>query len=131
MTPPAGPFRAGTTDQPVYDRLGGAGAIDAAVNAFHERVASDDRVNHYFQRVDMETLRRHQKEFFAAGTGGPVEYADGEIAAIHAPLAIDDRVFDLFAGHLEDTLLALDVPDRERGELLGLIEGYRPDVVRE
>lgn len=113
----------------MYDRLGGRDAIDAAVDAFHERVADDDRVSHYFEGVDMAALLAHQKEFFAAGTGGPVEYTGQEIKAAHAPLSIDDRTFDVFVSHLEATLVAFDVPERERDELLALLEPYRPDVV--
>lgn len=120
-----------SSDITLYERLGGSAAIDAAVDAFHERVAADDRVNHYFRGVDMETLLRHQKEFFAAGTGGPVDYSGREIAASHAPLAIDDHDFDVFIGHLEDTLVAFDVPDREREELLATLEDYRSAVVTE
>lgn len=120
---------ASTSETPLYDRLGGSEAIDAAVDAFHERVASDDRVNHYFSGVDMDTLLGHQKEFFAAGTGGPVEYTGAEIAAAHAPLAIGNEEFDIFVGHLAATLDAFGVPDRERGELLEMLEAYRSAVV--
>lgn len=119
----------GSGGQPLYDRLGGSEAIDAAVDAFHDRVGEDDRVSHYFEAADMETLRRHQKAFFAAGTGGPVEYTGTEIAAAHAPLAIDDEDFDIFVNHLAETLIAFDVPDREQRELLALVEDYRQTVV--
>lgn len=118
-----------TGDPPLYDRLGGMEAIEAAVDAFHERVAADDRVNGYFRGVDMAALTRHQADFFAAGTGGPVEYTGAEIAAAHAPLAVDDRAFDVFAEHLEATLVAFGVLDRERGELLDVLNGYRAAVV--
>ncbi len=120
-----------SSSDPLFDRLGGSDAIGAAVDAFHERVSIDDRVNGYFRGVDMTPLLAHQKAFFAAGTGGPVEYAGRGIAAAHAPLGIPDRDFDIFVGHLEDTLLGFGVPDRERGELLALLEDYRPAVVRD
>lgn len=120
---------ASTSNTNLYDRLGGSEAIDAAVDAFHDRVAEDERVNHYFRGVDMETLLRHQKAFFAAGTGGPVEYTGREIAAAHVPLGIDDRDFDIFVRLLEETLLAFGVPEREREELLDIVNGYRSAVV--
>lgn len=122
---------ASTSDQSLYDRLGGSEAIDAAVDAFHDRVGQDDWVNHYFQDVDMETLLQHQKAFFEVGTGGPGEYPGREIAASHAPLGIDDQEFDIFVGHLEETLSAFGVPDPERQELLEILEEYRPSVVFE
>lgn len=120
---------ASTSDSPLYERLGGSEAIGAAVDAFHDRVADDDRVNHYFDGVDMATLLRHQKEFFADGTGGPVDYTGSEIAAVHAPLGIDGEDFEIFVEHLEETLVSFGVPDRERGELLDLLDEYRSAVV--
>lgn len=120
---------AGARNRSLFDRVGGLDAIAAAVDAFHERVAQDDRVNHYFAGVDLAALKRHQTAFFAAGTGGPVEYIGREIRAAHAPLAIDDDTFDIFVGHFEATLTAFDVPAEERDELLELLEPYRPDVV--
>jgi len=116
-------------DPSLYDRLGGREAIGAAVEAFHERVAADDRVSGYFEGVAMSTLMDHQTLFFVEGTGGPAGYTGGEMAAVHAPLAIDDDAFDTFVGHLEAVLVAFDVGTTERDELLDLLERFRPAVV--
>lgn len=118
-----------TDEATLYERLGGRDAIDAAVDAFHERVATDDRVNHYFEDVDMERLLSHQKAFFVAGTGGPGEYPGGAMDAVHAPYPIDETAFEVFVGHLEATLRSFGVPDRERGEVLEILEGFREEVV--
>lgn len=38
----------------LYERIGGEGAVDAAVDIFYRKVLSDDRVNGFFGDVDMD-----------------------------------------------------------------------------
>lgn len=38
----------------LYERLGGATALDAAVDIFYRKVLSDDRINRFFENVDMD-----------------------------------------------------------------------------
>ena len=62
-----------SSDTPLYERIGGREAIEAAIEAFYERVLDDDRIRQYFDGIDMERLKRRQKTFFEYGTGGPAE----------------------------------------------------------
>ncbi|ELZ45740.1 globin [Halorubrum distributum JCM 9100] len=41
------------SNETLYERLGGEPAIGAIVSEFYDRVLADDRVNHYFDDVDM------------------------------------------------------------------------------
>jgi len=47
----------------LFEKLGGADAIDLAVDKFYERVLQDDRIKHYFADADMVKQREHQKAF--------------------------------------------------------------------
>ncbi len=47
----------------LFDQLGGAPAVDLAVDKFYERVLQDDRIKHFFTNVDMVKQRAHQKAF--------------------------------------------------------------------
>ncbi len=47
----------------LFDRLGGAPAIDAAVDKFYEKVLADDRIKHFFEGVNMDIQAAHQKSF--------------------------------------------------------------------
>ena len=38
----------------LYERLGGDAAVNAAVDIFYRKVLSDDRVNDFFDGVDMD-----------------------------------------------------------------------------
>lgn len=113
----------------LYERIGGSESIEAAIEAFYERVLNDDRVSHYFDGVDVERLKRRQKTFFEYGTGGPAEYDVGLIKILHARHDIDQEAYEVFTDHFEDTLEAFDVPEQEREELMAAVHSFRDDVV--
>ena len=47
----------------LYERLGGQTAVDAAVDIFYRKVLVDQRVNGFFDGVDMEQQIIKQKGF--------------------------------------------------------------------
>ncbi|MCW8884791.1 MAG: group 1 truncated hemoglobin, partial [Motiliproteus sp.] len=47
----------------LYERLGGEAAVDAAVDIFYRKVLLDDRINSYFEGVDMDAQAGKQKAF--------------------------------------------------------------------
>ena len=47
----------------LYEQLGGAPAVDAAVDVFYRKVLSDDRVSRFFDDVDMDRQIAKQKSF--------------------------------------------------------------------
>ena len=38
----------------LYEKIGGAAAVNAAVDLFYTKVLADDRIKHYFDGVDMD-----------------------------------------------------------------------------
>jgi len=40
--------------QSLYEKIGGEGAVNAAVDIFYRKVLADDRINRFFEGVDME-----------------------------------------------------------------------------
>ena len=115
--------------QTLYERLGGETAIAAVVDDFYERVLADERLAHFFAETDMEKQRAHQTQFLSAVAGGPVEYTGEDMAAVHARLEIDDADVDAIATRLEETLVAFDVDERDRADVLEAFESYREPVV--
>ena len=70
----------------LYQRLGGADAIDKAVHLFYEKVLADDRIKHFFKGVDMQRQARMQKAFMTYAFGGPENYTGRDLTAAHARL---------------------------------------------
>lgn len=53
----------------LYERLGGQDAIDAVVEEFYNRVLADEDLKPYFEGIDTDDLRAHQKDFLTYATG--------------------------------------------------------------
>ncbi len=73
-------------NQSLFDRLGGAAAVDAAVDLFYRKVLADPTVNSFFDTTDMEGQRAKQKAFLTMAFGGPNNYSGKDLRAAHAPL---------------------------------------------
>jgi hemoglobin len=112
----------------LFERLGGAVSIDAAVDAFYGRVLDDPQLAPFFDRVDVRRLRAHQKAFLGMALGGPDRYRGRNLGDAHRHLGIDDHHVDLVAGHLADVLTDLGVPAELVAEVIAAVDGLR-DVV--
>lgn len=113
----------------IYDSIGGAPAVHAAVDDFYVRVLADPQLAPYFQDVDMRHLTSHQRAFIAAAVGGSEIYAGRDMAAAHAGLDITDGAFDAVVGHLVDTLAGLGVPGETIGQIGAALAPLRADIV--
>ncbi len=94
----------------IYDEIGGANAVSAAVDDFYQRVLADPALAGYFVDIDIQQLKGHQRTFLAAAIGGPPRYIGRSMREAHAPLNIDPSDFDRVVAHLVDTLAGLGVP---------------------
>src|SRR5260370_42611938 len=59
-----------TVDASLYDRLGGAPAIDAAAELFYRKVLSDPVLEPYFADIDMDRQVAKQAAFLTLALGG-------------------------------------------------------------
>jgi len=113
----------------IYDSIGGAPAIRAAVDDFYARVLADARLAPFFTGTDLHRLKAHQRAFIAAAVGGPEIYAGRDMASAHAGLGIGDGDFDVVVGHLAGTLTGLGVPEDMIGQIGGALAPLRDDIV--
>jgi hemoglobin len=113
----------------VYDRIGGAPAVKAAVDLFYEKVWADPALKGYFEGIDRNRLKAHQRAFIAAALGGPEIYPGRGMAEAHAGLGITDAAFYQVVAHLAATLTELGVDPDTIGEIAITLAPYRPDVV--
>ncbi len=119
-------------EQSLFDRIGGEGAVDAAVDVFYRKVLADDRVNKFFEGVDMDKQAAKQKAFLTMAFGGPNSYTGEDMRKGHAHLVaqgMDASHFDVIMEHLGATLKELGVPDDLIGEAAAIAESVRGDVL--
>lgn len=125
---PAGAQRRGPSVS-IYSDIGGRPAVDAAVADFYVRVLADPSLAPYFEGVDIDRLKRHQRAFIGAALGGPVVYAGRDMATAHAGLKITSAAFDAVVQHLAATLASLGVPDATIGEIAAALVPLKGDIV--
>ena len=128
MTSTTSPAAPGT----LYDQLGGAPAVDAAVDIFYRKVLTDDRISHFFDDVDMDRQRAKQKAFLAMAFGGPHNYTARDMRTGHAHLVargLNDSHVDAVIELLGATLKELGVADPLIGQVAAIAESVRNDVL--
>ncbi len=118
--------------QSLYQKLGGDAAVDAAVDIFYRKVLSDDRINAFFDDVDMERQAAKQKAFLTMAFGGPNRYTGQDLRKGHARLVakgLNDTHFDAVVEDLAATLRELNVAEEHVAEVAALCETTRNDIL--
>jgi hemoglobin len=115
--------------KPLYDRLGGQGAITAVVESFHKRLSADARINARFANTDAAHLKAMLVEQICQASGGPCKYSGKDMKTAHAGMKITDEEFDALVADLKGALDEFKVGAAEQQELLGVLGPMRPDIV--
>ncbi|WP_455376012.1 group I truncated hemoglobin [Kaarinaea lacus] len=116
----------------LYEQIGGEAAVNAAVDVFYRKVLSDDRINQFFEGVDMEKQAAKQKAFLTMAFGGPHNYTGKDMREGHAHLVkngLNDSHFDAVMENLGATLKELNVPDDLIAQAAAIAESTRNDVL--
>ena len=116
----------------LYERLGGAPAMEAAVDIFYRKVLTDDRISRFFEDVDMERQAAKQKAFLTMVTGGPAHYTGADMRRGHAHLVaqgLNDEHFDAVIELLAGTLSELGANPADIAEVGALANSVRDDVL--
>ena len=113
----------------LFERLGGAAAVDAAVDKFYEKVLRDPRINTFFNSVDMNKQARHQKRFLTYAFGGAPSYPGKSMREAHKHLQLNESHFAAVAEHLQATLQELNVPANLIQEVMAIAASTHDDVL--
>lgn len=118
--------------QTLFEKIGGEAAVDAAVDIFYRKVLADDRINKFFEGVDMDKQASKQKAFLTMAFGGPHSYTGKDMRDGHAHLVkqgLNDSHFDAVMENLGATLTELNVPGDLIQEAAAIAESTRNDVL--
>ncbi|MDJ0946344.1 MAG: group 1 truncated hemoglobin [Kiloniellales bacterium] len=116
----------------LFDRLGGAPAVEAAVELFYQKILADPQISHFFEGTNMAIQQAKQKAFLTMVFGGPARYSGQDLRRAHAPLVergLTDSHFDAVAGHLQATLEELGVAPDLTDEVMSIAASTRDDVL--
>ncbi len=121
-----------TMTQSLFEQIGGAVAVDAAVELFYRKALADSTISHFFEKVDMDKQRAKQKAFLAMVFGGPNTYTGQDMREAHKHLVADglnESHFAAVAGHLQATLEELGVAPDLVNEVMSLAASTHDDVL--
>lgn len=113
----------------LFDRLGGLPAITAVTDEFIARVVADTRINGKFAKSSGPRIRLHLIEQLCLVTGGPCVYTGNKMTKVHKHMMVTEGEFNAL---VEDLVAALDkfnVPEKEKGELLGILGPLKSQIV--
>ena len=113
---------------PLYEHIGGAPALAAAIDEFYRRVLADPSLAPLFAGTDLDRLKAHQRAFFAMALRGPNAYAGRAMHAAHAGRGITERHFDRVARHMADTFATLGAPGHPTAEILEGVAPLLPEI---
>lgn len=119
----------------LYEKLGGAAAVDLAVENFYQKVLSDGRVKDFFANTDMEKQKKHQKDFMTYAFGGAEVFSGRSMRAAHKDLVdnmgLTDVHFEAIAENLVATLQELNVSQELIEEVVAIVGSveHRNDVL--
>jgi hemoglobin len=116
----------------VYDRLGGAAALDAAVDIFYDKVLKDHRIKDFFTDVNMARQRQKQKAFLTMAFGGPNNYSGLSMTRGHAHLVergLNDSHVDAVIENLAATLQDLGAAPSDIAEVGAIANSVRDAVL--
>ncbi len=119
----------------LYEKLGGEDTVKLVVEKFYERVLNDDRINHFFEQVDMLRQKMHQIDFLTYAFEGTERYRGATMREVHKKLVkekgLSEEHFNAFIEDLVETLKELEISPALIEEALavaGSVE-HRNDVL--
>ena len=119
----------------LYEKLGGAAAVNLAVDKFYEKVLADQRVQRFFAHTDMQQQKQHQKAFMTYAFGGAEHWDGRPMREAHEELVdemgLTDSHFDAIAEDLVATLVEMKVPQSLIDEVVQIVGSatHRNDVL--
>jgi hemoglobin len=115
----------------LYERLGGLDAVSAVVDEFMKIAGADERVNKKFARTaqDGKRVRLHFIEQICMLTGGPCKYTGDSMKKAHRRMGMTEGEFNAGVEDLAKALAKFNVPQAEKGELLGALAKFKDEIV--
>ena len=113
----------------LFEQIGGAAAVDAAVDIFYRKVLSDPTISSFFDTVDMERQAAKQKSFLTVAFGGPNNYSGKDMREAHKHMELTEAHFAAVAGHLASTLADLNVAQELIDQVMAIAASTHDDVL--
>ena len=122
-------------EQSLYERIGGANAIAMVVDRFSDEVVKNPKLNvnpalrEWNESGQLPGLKFMRTLWLCQAAGGPFQYTGEELGEAHKDLHITSDEFDEVGAEIARALDHLNVPEREKQEVLAAIVASKDEVV--
>jgi hemoglobin len=113
----------------LYERLGSKPGIQALIDGFLPSIAFDNRINSFFATANATRLSTLLVEQISNLAGGPETYSGRPMKETHAAMKIQKIHFDALIEDMTKTMVTQQIPEKERGEVLALLNPMASDIV--
>jgi hemoglobin len=93
------------------------------------RLNANPAVDEAHHRVSKAGFKYLVTEMLCWAAGGPQQYSGRSMYDSHVHLNISEQEWDSFMDDLDQTLDKFQVPQREREEIVAIVESTRGDIV--
>ncbi|WP_338293039.1 group 1 truncated hemoglobin [Planctobacterium marinum] len=118
-----------TTQQSLYQELGGASKVSDIVDNFITEIERDDIMLSYFRGSDIARFREKLNEHLCSLTGGGCEYTGDTMAEVHTGMNLNESDFnhgvDLFINAMTDA----GVPHPLQNKVLAVMAPTRDEML--
>ena len=119
-------------EKTLYERLGGYDAVSGVANDLLPRLQGDTELGRFWNHRGEDGVAREKQlliDFLCSNAGGPVYYTGRDMETSHRGMRISESDWAAFLVHLNATLDACQVPQREHDEVVALIQTTKSDIV--
>jgi len=116
----------------LYARLGGYNAIAAVVDDLMPRLVADPKLGRFWAHRGADGVLREKQlvvNFIVDRAGGPLFYSGRDMVTSHKGMKISNEDWTIFMTHLRATLEKFKVPDQEKSDVTGFMEGLKVTMV--
>lgn len=118
---------------PLFDRLGGRDGMRALAEKVVTNHFANPVIKTRFEHAPMSSAEMIDSavEFFCTGLTGVQTYTGRSLADAHAGMNVTDEEFCAALDDIVEALDSLGIEDPARSEVLAILYGMKPDVVRQ
>ena len=120
-----------STENTLYNRLGGYDAISAVVHELLSRLMQDNQLRRFWDNRGDDGIDREKQlliDYLCTHAGGPMLYIGRDNKTSHRGMGITESDWTVFINHLKATLSHFQVPDIEQHDVLSFIETTKNDI---
>jgi hemoglobin len=117
--------------QSLFERLGGTQGIANLVDDVMAAHLSNPVVRPRFENIkDMEHAKEMARQFFCAGSGGPVTYSGRDMRSAHRGMNISEQEYLAAMDDIVGAMTKHGLSDETKKDVIAILYSLKGDIIR-